>query len=515
MEAERPTDRVLTVPNLLSVIRLALIPVFIYLLLVAHAQGWAVAILMFSGASDWADGKIARSLNQSSRLGVLLDPAVDRLYMVAVPVVMAVSGIVPWWFVVTLLVRDGLLAATLPLLRSRGLSALPVTYVGKAATFALMAGFPLVLLGTWDALWSRVVGHFGWGFLIWGLYMYLWAFVLYAVQMTLVVRQMPKLKQGRSATQPKKQVSRAEPDRLLGGYDPNAGRSAHAAARPTLIPVPSLLRALLSEHLDPGYAAQAKVAAARSASPPSKAARVFGWFWQALAAALVAAVFAAAVAQARSVAPGVRTAQQLLATSVRSTEASATKLAQRRSVLTRELDDDQRRALASDAEGQRLLSRLDALSLAAASTAVIGPGLTVTITDPGVGPNLSDVSKQRVTGSRQIILDRDLQLVVNSLWASGAEAVAVGGARIGPNVTIRQAGGAILVDNNPTGSPYTILAVGPPHSMRDVFDHSPGLQRLRLLEVSYGVGVTVNVSDALSLPAGSVRDVKFAKQIGP
>ncbi len=97
-------------------------------------------------------------------------------------------------------------------------------------------------------------------------------------------------------------------------------------------------------------------------------------------------------------------------------------------------------------------------------------------------------------GSRQIILDRDLQLVVNSLWASGAEAISVGGVRIGPNVTIRQAGGAILVDNNPTSSPYTILAVGPPHAMRDVFDNSPGLQRLRLLEASYGVGVSVNVS---------------------
>jgi len=184
---------VLTVPNVLSAIRLVLIPVFIYALLVAHARGWAVAILMFSGASDWADGKIARTLNQSSRLGVLLDPAVDRLYMVTVPIVLALSGIVPWWFVITLLVRDGLLATTLPLLRSRGLTALPVTYVGKAATFALMSGFPLVLLGTWDALWSRVVGAFGWAFLIWGLYMYLWAFVLYAVQMTLVVRRMPKL----------------------------------------------------------------------------------------------------------------------------------------------------------------------------------------------------------------------------------------------------------------------------------------------------------------------------------
>jgi uncharacterized protein YlxW (UPF0749 family) len=306
----------------------------------------------------------------------------------------------------------------------------------------------------------------------------------------------------------------ADVDRRLGGYDPNAGHSAHAAARPQQIPVPSLLRALLSEHLDPGYAA---AAAKRdpAASPNSSGSRVFSWFWQALAATLVATVFAAGVAQARSVAPGVREAQELLLTSVRAREATASKLARQRSVLSARLDDVQRHALANDAEGQRLLTRLDALSLAAASTPVIGPGLDVTVTDPGVSPNLSDVSKQRVNGSRQIILDRDLQLVVNSLWASGAEAISVGGARIGPNVTIRQAGGAILVDNNPTSSPYTILAIGPPHAMRDVFEHSPGLQRLRLLEASYRVGVSVNVADGLSLPAGSVRDIKFAKQIGP
>jgi uncharacterized protein YlxW (UPF0749 family) len=306
----------------------------------------------------------------------------------------------------------------------------------------------------------------------------------------------------------------AEPDRLLGGYDPNAGRSAHAAARPTLIPVPSLLRALLSEHLDPGYAAAAEKLS-RTATPRAARARVFGWLWQALAAMLVATVFAAAVAQARSVEPGVRSAQQLLVRSVRSTEDAAARQSQQRSALSTRVDDVQRLALANNAEGQRLLTRIDALSLAAASTPIIGPGLTVTVTDPGASPNLSDVSKQRVNGSRQIILDRDLQLVVNSLWASGAEAISVGGVRIGPNVTIRQAGGAILVDNNPTSSPYTILAVGPPHSMRDVFDNSPGLQRLRLLEVSYGVGATVNVSDGLSLPAGSVREVKFATQIGP
>ncbi len=305
----------------------------------------------------------------------------------------------------------------------------------------------------------------------------------------------------------------AEVGRLLGGYDPNAGYSAHAA-RPKRNPVPSLLRALLSDHLDPGYAA---AAAKRESSGAQRTvrARAFGWLWQALAATLVAAVFAAAVAQARLVAPGVHAAQQLLVTSVRSTQAAAAELAQRRSALSAKVDDVQRLALADDVEGQRLLTQLDALNLAAASTPVIGPGLTVTVTDPGVGPNLSDASKQRVSGSQQIILDRDLQLVLNSLWASGAEAVSVDGVRIGPNVTIRQAGGAILVDNNPTSSPYTILAVGPPHAMRDAFDRSPGMRRLKLLEISYGVGVSVNVGDGLALPAGSIRDVKFAKQIGP
>src|ERR1700733_11575552 len=302
-------------------------------------------------------------------------------------------------------------------------------------------------------------------------------------------------------------------DQALGGYDPYAGLSAHEAGRPQFIPVPSLLRALLSEHLDPGYAAAA-AKRDRSGTPRTGRARAVAWMWQALAALLVATVFAAAVAQARLVAPGVSAAQRTLAGDVRSEEASAGALAARRSALTAQLDRVQRRALADDAEGRRLLASLDKLSLAAASTPVIGPGLSVTVTDPGLGPNLSDVSKQRVAGSRQIILDRDLQLVVNSLWASGAEAIAVGGVRIGPNVTIRQAGGAILVDNNPTSSPYTVLAIGPPHSMQDVFDSSPGLRRLRLLEASYGVGVDVSARDGLTLPAGAARDIKFARQIG-
>ncbi len=194
MEVPRDSrERVLTVPNALSMLRLVLIVVFVYLLLGAHAYGWATAVLMLSGASDWADGKIARLMDQYSRLGELLDPAVDRLYMVVVPVTMALAGIVPWWIVAVLLVRDGLLAAMLPVLRSRGLTALPVTYLGKAATFALMSALPLILLGQWDALWSRVIGACGWAFLIWGIYMYLWSFVLYVIQLAKVVHQLPKV----------------------------------------------------------------------------------------------------------------------------------------------------------------------------------------------------------------------------------------------------------------------------------------------------------------------------------
>jgi uncharacterized protein YlxW (UPF0749 family) len=296
----------------------------------------------------------------------------------------------------------------------------------------------------------------------------------------------------------------------LGGYDPQAGRNAHEANKPTLIPVPSLLRSLLTDHLDPGYAAAAQAKEAGRRRTWWQA-----WAWQICGALVIAAVFADAVAQARSTAPGVRESQHVLSGSVKSAEAAANEATGRRDALAARVDAERRSRLEGDERGQQLLGSLDAANFAAAATPVIGPGLTITVTDPGMSKDLSDVSKERVPGSQQVILDRDLQLVVNSLWVSGAEAVSVGGVRIGPNVTIRQAGGGILVDNQPISSPYVILAIVPPHAMQEVFDRSPGLQRLRLLESSYGVGVNVSSGEGLSLPAGSVRDVNFAKQIGP
>ncbi|OBF19532.1 DUF881 domain-containing protein [Mycobacterium sp. ACS4331] len=298
------------------------------------------------------------------------------------------------------------------------------------------------------------------------------------------------------------------PDRALGGYEPAAGLSANQAQQVKKLPVPSLLRSLLSEHLDPGYAAAA------AERERTGARRRVDWVWQALAALLIAAVFAAAMAQARSTAPGVSATQRGLANSVKAAAATTHDLAHRRDALAAEVDDLARRKLTDGAEGQKLLDDLDGVSLAAGSTALIGPGLTVTVTEPGMGRDLTDVSKQRLPGSQQVILDRDLQLTVNSLWADGAEAISVGGVRVGPHVTIRQAGGAILVDNSPISSPYTIAAIGPPNTMRENFERSTGLQRLRLLETSYGVGVTVSSGDGISVPAGVSRDVVFARQKG-
>ena len=275
--------------------------------------------------------------------------------------------------------------------------------------------------------------------------------------------------------------------------------------------MPSLLGSLLSNHLDPGYAAAA--AERRRAGDPGRPAARRGW--QAVAALLIAAVFAAAVAQARSTAPGVTAAQQALAASVTADQARIDQLTATRNALAAQSDDVARRELTADATGRALLAGLDAAALSAATTAVSGPGLMITVTDPGVGPDLSDVSKQRVAGREQVILDRDLQLMVNALWAAGAEAIAVGGVRIGPDVTIRQAGGAILVDNQPIAGPYVVLAIGAPETMRDSFEASSALQRLRLLETAYRAGVTVSTEDELSVPAGGAREVRFAERAGP
>jgi cardiolipin synthase (CMP-forming) len=180
-QAGQPT-RVMTIPNLLSVLRLCLLPVFLWLVMGPEADGPAVAVLMFMGISDYLDGFLARKLDQASPLGAILDPVADRLYILVTVVGLGARGIIPVWLAVILPVRDGLLWVLVPFLRSRGFNALPVHFLGKAATAALLYAFPLLLLGDGQSAFEVACRVLGWAFAIWGVGMYWWAGLLYAWQ---------------------------------------------------------------------------------------------------------------------------------------------------------------------------------------------------------------------------------------------------------------------------------------------------------------------------------------------
>lgn len=180
------SQRVVTLPNVLSVVRLAGLPVFLWAI-VGGRDGLAVLVLVLSGLTDYADGKIARRFAMESRLGQLLDPVADRLYILTTLVGLAWRGLVPSWFVAVILGREVLMTVLLLYLRSRGQVGLPVHFVGKAATFNLLAAFPLLLLANrsdWVGALARPVG---WGFAWWGIGLYWLAAVLYAVQARLVL----------------------------------------------------------------------------------------------------------------------------------------------------------------------------------------------------------------------------------------------------------------------------------------------------------------------------------------
>lgn len=187
------TDRVLTIPNVLSMVRLLGVPVFLVLLLDGRYDVAAVVVVAVGGLTDFLDGYLARRLHQRSRLGQFLDPVADRLYILATLVGLAVRAIVPWWLVAVLVARDVCVVIGMFFLRTRGFTSLPVHLVGKAATFLLLYAFPLVLLGHGDggpALVARVVG---WACLVWGTILYWWAGLLYTRQAAGILRTFPRV----------------------------------------------------------------------------------------------------------------------------------------------------------------------------------------------------------------------------------------------------------------------------------------------------------------------------------
>jgi cardiolipin synthase (CMP-forming) len=176
------THRVWTLPNLISALRLAGVPLFLWLVLGPEEDGWALVVLMVAGVTDFLDGWLARKLNQQSVVGQILDPVADRLYILAVVLGLALREIIPWWMAVSLPLRDLLMWGLVPLLRTRGYSALPVHFLGKAATFNLLYAFPLLLLGDGEGVVATLAQVFGWAFALWGIGLYWWAGVLYAWQ---------------------------------------------------------------------------------------------------------------------------------------------------------------------------------------------------------------------------------------------------------------------------------------------------------------------------------------------
>jgi cardiolipin synthase len=179
-------EELMTVPNMLSILRLILVPVFLVLLL-SNNSAWALITLVVASATDYLDGLLARVLNQQTRLGQLLDPAADRLYILATLVGLAYTQHIPVWVPFVIVSRDVLLAATYPMLAKLGYGPLPVHYLGKAGTFALLYAFPLLLMAdVWvDA--RNVILPLAWAFAIWGIGLYWWSGYIYLKQLRSVV----------------------------------------------------------------------------------------------------------------------------------------------------------------------------------------------------------------------------------------------------------------------------------------------------------------------------------------
>ena len=181
------SDRILTSPNVLSVLRLACVPIFLWLIL-TYQDNWALVILTLSGVSDYLDGKIARRFNLVTRVGQLLDPLADRLYILSTLLGLAWREIIPWWLVAILVSREIFGTALIVGVRHYGYRALPVHFIGKAATFCLLFGFPVILLGQGDSMYVTLALPIGWAFAWWGTVLYWVAGVMYAVQTRDVVR---------------------------------------------------------------------------------------------------------------------------------------------------------------------------------------------------------------------------------------------------------------------------------------------------------------------------------------
>ncbi len=182
------SSRVVTIPNALSAVRLVLIPVFLWLL-GTEQYGWALLVIVVSSLTDFVDGFIARRFNQVSRIGQVLDPAVDRLFIFSTLIGLAWQSFLPWWLVIVIVLRDVGIVLLGPVLATHGYGPLPVHHLGKVATFSLLFALPTLVLGAAFPAVAAVSDPFGWALALWGAFLYWWAGAIYLRETIRLVRQ--------------------------------------------------------------------------------------------------------------------------------------------------------------------------------------------------------------------------------------------------------------------------------------------------------------------------------------
>ncbi len=275
---------------------------------------------------------------------------------------------------------------------------------------------------------------------------------------------------------------------------PTAPAAPAARAHPSDA-VGQLLGEIWDGALDPGYAASAEEPVRKPGR--SRAGTAAGLI-------LIGLLLAVALVQTRASAPAVARQRADLDTRIRQQTAAYDATTRQVTALQAEVGALKDSELSATGQGEALAGRLAQLELQSGQVAVSGPGLRVTLDDAATPPPGTDPSVDRV-------LDRDLQSVVNGLWAAGAEAVAVNGQRLTGLSAIRSAGDAILVDYRPLTRPYVVAAIGDPRTLQSSFVSGPAGQALRTLEQAYGISYAVQAVDRQSLPAASAGELRYAR----
>ncbi len=274
----------------------------------------------------------------------------------------------------------------------------------------------------------------------------------------------------------------------------------------------SLLDQVLAETLDPAYA---QAAAARAAGAPPPRPRVRRRWQVLVAVVMVLAGFLAALTynEASAASPGREERRAALIADIDRESAVTDDLVATLAQLQTDVGTARAEALSASSEGQRVLDRLAAQEAGAATLPVSGPGLTVTLGN--ALPSADDDPVATGTDADQVaqVLDRDLQLLVNALWAAGAEAIAIDGQRLGPTTTIRQAGGAILVDLRPVTSPYAVEVIGDPDALNNGFLTSAEATTLGQLAVTYDWEFTFVRSEELGLAGAGSAELRSARPV--